>query len=68
MPIHSWEKINELTGSHFRSYADAFRQLNNTILFIIAFHVAFEVTGRFYVKYFLTMKNPTYFLCKNLLV
>ena len=66
--MHSWKKINELTSSHFRSYADAFRQLNNTWLFIIAFHVAFEVTDRLYVKNFLTMKNPTYFLCKNLLV
>ena len=27
---YSWEKINELTSSHFRSYADTFRQLNNT--------------------------------------
>ena len=32
------------------------------------FHVAFEVTGRFYIEIFLTMKNPTYFLCISLLV
>ena len=52
-------KVNKLPSSHFSSSTDAFRQLNNTLLLIIAFHVAFEVTSRFYVKNFLTIKNPT---------
>ena len=60
--------MNRFTNSHFCSYADTFRQLNNTWLFIIVFKVAFEVIGRFYVENFLMIKNSTYFLCISLLV
>ena len=40
----------------------AFRQINNTGLYIIAFYFAFEVGYRFYVEIFLVTKNPAYLL------
>ena len=61
-------KKTKLTSSHVSSYADAFKKLSNNLLFIIAFHFAFKVTGCFFVEIFLTMKNLAYFLCISLLV
>ena len=61
-------KKTTLTSLHVSSYADAFRKLSNNLLFIIAFHFAFKVTGCFFIEIFLTMKNSTYFLCINLFV